>query len=150
MRFLALLVAVIFVFGSRPGFAAAPCDGVNLSLTAQQKTVLAPIFVRQLKEKRPDFSGLPDVTKVDVDSAARGDGWSVYYVGPNVADDAVLFYSGDPRTHEYLTFWTGWDPDATDRTIIDWEVAKMPAIPRRFAACFAWLVLHDEKNWGGP
>jgi hypothetical protein len=112
---------------------ASPCDGMRPTLTAADKSALAPALATQLSTPRVDL----------LDEFRSGD-WQIVYVDSHVADEAFLFYHGDPRTARYITLWSGGAAPGEEASIRAWTIAHAPGIPSALAACFAWHVTKDR------
>jgi hypothetical protein len=112
---------------------ASPCDGMRLTLTTADKATLAPALATQLSSPRVDV----------LDEFHSGD-WRIVYVDSHVADEAFLFYRGDPRSTRYVTLWSGGAALDEEASIRAWTIAHAPGIPVALAACFAWHVTKDR------
>jgi hypothetical protein len=113
--------------------AAAPCDGVDRRLTADQKAVLAPPLAEQLH-----------APNVAVLQAFRFSGWSVVYVQPPASDGPFLFFNRDPAAGRYVALWSGAAAPSEEQDIKNWALKNAPGIPARLAGCFAFHVTQDR------
>ena len=62
-----------------------PCDGVDRGLMDARKSALASVLAGQLH-----------ASTVDVRDSLSASGWNIVYVDTHEADEAFLFFSGDP------------------------------------------------------
>jgi len=126
-----LLIAVLLlgfgVFGM-----TVPYPEIDRSLDLKFASEVSPIIAKQLQKSR-----------VNVLQSFKFEKWIILYVGPNGSDEAYLFYSGDPRTSQFLTLWSGGARTDEEQDIKDWVLKNAPGIPRRLAEYFAW---HVTKN----
>ena len=113
---------------------ASPCEGVDRAGAAREPG-LARSIARQL-----------NVPKVDLLQSFRDGRWRILYVDTHVADEAFLFFAGDPATARYVTMWSGGAAPNEERSIESWAKANAPGIPERLAACFAWHVTQDRDR----
>jgi 2-C-methyl-D-erythritol 4-phosphate cytidylyltransferase len=123
----------IILFGSAA--AGAPCDGIDSSLSTETKVTLAPVIAKQLQ-----------TTTVDVLSSLKSGAWTILYVNPHDADQAFLFYSGDPLTSRYVTLWAGAATRDEESSIRKWVQANAPGAPSPLARCFAWYVTKGRAH----
>ena len=64
-------------------------------------------------------------------------GWRILYVETPAADDAYVFFSGDPARRHYVTLWAGAAESGETESIRAWALENAPGIPPLLAACFA-------------
>lgn len=112
---------------------ASPCNGVSRHLSAKTRAALAPVIAKQL-----------DVPVVDVLQSFRLGHWRVIYVDTHQADEAFLFFSGDPIVSHYVTIWSGAATKSEEKGIKEWVLKNAPGIPRQLAICFAWHVTTER------
>ena len=113
-------------------YCESPCDRVDRGLSNERKIALAPAIAQQLQ-----------VSSVNVLQSFKMGKWSIIYVETDEADEAFLFYSGDPIASHYITLWSGGASRTEEQKIKDWVIKSVPGIPKRLAGCFAW---HVTKN----
>lgn len=135
-----LAVAVLSLSISGVCFAS-PCDGVDRSLTDRQRTAWTPAIKKQLATTL-----LPDVARVDVLQSFRYNRWRIVYVDSHASDEIFLFYSGDPLTSRYVTWWAGAAQISEERETRDAILKNAPSIPLKLANCFAWHVTNDRDK----
>lgn len=125
---------ILLLYGSATCAAAAPCDGVDRSLSEETKAKLAPEIAKQ-----------EGVRSVELSKSFRLDGWVIILV-----DDRLeyLFYSDDPLKSHYVTTWGGIAFREEEHEIKDWTLRNAPGIADKLASCFAWHVTNDplDKN----
>jgi hypothetical protein len=128
-----LIFALVWLIASVSA-VASPCDGVDQSLPDERKAVLAPIVSKQLASKI-------DIHSVEVMRSFHFKDWFILYIDPKTADEAFLFYNGDPINHLYLLAWPDAFSENDERQVIRTLLrGKTKGIPRPLAACFAWYV----------
>ena len=90
---LLVLSAIAFTLSTAtlPVRAENACSGVDRTLPKERAKALGPVIAKQLDAKRADIS-----------QSFRFDGWSILYVSTGEADDAFVFYSGDPMRNKYV------------------------------------------------
>ena len=115
--------------------AAAPCDGIDRSLSGADKTALASDVAAQLH-----------VPSVDVLQSFRTGTWRVLYVDSHTADPAFLFYAGAPASDKYVTLWSGGAAADEEPAIRRWVSANAHGIPEQLADCFAFHVTKDRDR----
>ena len=113
--------------------AESACSGVDRTLPKERSKALAPILAKQLDAKHAEIS-----------KSFRFGGWSILYVSTGEADDAYVFYSGDPMQIKYVTLWGGVALENKEQEIRDWTLKNAPGIPRTLARCFAWHVTKER------
>ena len=126
--------SVVAVFAGTDTTWAAPCSGVDRSLTREQKAAVAPEIARQLQVKA-----------VDVMQSFHAGGWSIFYVDTHETDDAYVFYSRVPARGRYVTLWGGAATTDEEHAIRMWTIKNAPGIPRNLAGCFAWSVTKGNR-----
>ena len=94
---------------------------------------LTPVIAKQLQ-----------VSKVDVLQSFRMDSLSIFYVDTHEADEAFLFYAGDPLTNHFITLWSGGASSSEEQVIKQWVIKNVAGIPTGLADCFAWHVTKDR------
>lgn len=129
---LAFIFMPVLVAISSVAFAS-PCDGVDRQLDKERKIALEPVIAKQLQ-----------ATKVDVLQSFRMDSWSIIYVDTHEADEASLFYNGDPLTNHFITLWSGGASSTEEEEIKNWVMKNAPGVPTGLAGCFAWHVTNDR------
>ena len=126
------LVAALIAYAS-PAIAGSPCDGVDRSLTSDQKAAWQPIVARQLK-----------APKSVVLQAFRFAGWSIVYVDTGVSDETFMFFKGDPHQNRYVTLWGGAAQIDEEKAMETWTRKNAPGVPSTLARCFAYHVTRDR------
>ena len=114
---------------------ASPCDGVDRSLAASDKPRLAQAVATQL-----------DMPNAEILQSFRDGAWRILYIDTHRADEAFLFFVGDPATHRYVTLWSGSAMPNEERSIETWTRSNAANIPARLARCFAWHVTQDRDR----
>lgn len=112
---------------------AAPCDGIDRTLTEERKAELAPVVAKQIKVKT-----------VDVLQSYRDGTWHILYAKTHVTDNAFIFYKADPLKSTYVVAWGGQARPDEEATIARWINGKAKGIPPKLAKCFAWHVTKDR------
>jgi hypothetical protein len=109
--------------------AADPCDSVSRSLPNDRKAQLSAVASEQLK-----------ATTIEVLEYFQVAGWRIIYVASPAADEAYLFYRGDPKPANFVTKWSG-AAKADERSEIErWVLRNANGIPKHLASCFAYHV----------
>ncbi|HEY0281833.1 MAG TPA: hypothetical protein VGC27_04320 [Rhizomicrobium sp.] len=131
------LCSVLLVIASVGANAEArnPCGGVDRGLPAKYKAELEPALAKQLR-----------VPKADVLEMMRDGKWSVIYVDSHDADEAFLFYAGDPLRTHYVSAWSGAAGRNEELAIKRWVTLNVKGVPVRLARCFAWHVTQDRTQ----
>jgi hypothetical protein len=119
-----------------PGTFAAttPCAGIDRALPTP-----APATARAVARDM-------HVQKVKLLESFHAGSWRILYVESYVADEAFLFYPGDPSAHHYVTLWAGAAMPTEQASILAWTEKNAPGIPPKLAACFAWHVTQDRDQ----
>lgn len=125
------VIALILSAAAMPVRAQNPCAGVDRSLPQARAKKLGPRVAKQL-----------DATKADISRSFRFGGWTVLYVSTPNADDAFVFYRGDPMRSKYVTLWGGAAREDEEGEIQSWTLKNASGIPHHLADCFAWYVTH--------
>jgi hypothetical protein len=126
-------IALTLSTATLPVRAENACSGVDRTLPKQRAKALGPVIAKQLDAKQAEIS-----------QSFRFDGWSILYVSTGEADDAFVFYSGDPMRNKYVTLWGGVALENEEGEIRAWTVKNAPGIPRTLANCFAWHVTKER------
>lgn len=126
-------IALTLSAATLPLRAENACSGVDRTLPKEPTKALGPVIAKQLDAKRAEIS-----------QSFRFDGWSILYVSTGEADDAFVFYSGDPMRNKYVTLWGGLALENEEKEIRAWTLKNAPGIPRTLANCFAWLVTKER------
>jgi hypothetical protein len=92
---------------------------VDRTLPKERTKALGPVIAKQLDAKQAEIS-----------QSFRFGGWSILYVSTGEADDAFVFYSGDPMRSKYVTLWGGVALENEEREIRAWTLKNAPGIPR--------------------
>ena len=129
-----VLAGVLCLLWQGPG-RAAPCDGVDRTLSAEQKAGFGRDVAKQLK-----------VGEADVLQSFHLGAWRVLYVDTHVADEAFLFYAADPARHGFVALWSGGAAQTEEPGIRQWVLAHAPGVPAQLAGCFAWHVTKDRDQ----
>jgi len=106
---------------------------VDRALPRKRAEALGPSVAKQLGTK-----------KADISQSFRFGGWSILYVSTGVADDAYVFYSGDPMRKKFVTLWGGAALENEEKAIRVWTLKNAPGIPLTLARCFAWHVTRER------
>jgi hypothetical protein len=126
-------VALILATTVPPVSAQNACSEVDRTLSREHANALGPVIAKQLDAKRAEIS-----------QSFRFNGWSILYVSTGDADDAFVFYSGDPMRSKYVTLWGGVALKNEEKEIRAWTLKNAPGIPRTLANCFAWHVTNER------
>ena len=121
---------------------ADPCSGVDRSLSAAERDLLAPVIEAHLKAQLdPRVSATVRVDPLDVLDVFRVGSWRVVHVNDHATDDPYLVYSESPsRSARYVTAWAGGARADEGLEINKWVLSNAPGIPSALASCFAWYV----------
>ena len=106
---------------------------MDRTLSKERAKALGPVVATQLDARQAEIS----------QSFLLGN-WSILYVATGEADDAYVFYSGDPMRNKYVTLWGGVALENEERDIRAWTLKNAPGIPRALANCFAWHVTKER------
>jgi hypothetical protein len=126
-------IALTLSTATQPVRAENACTDVDRTLSKERVKALGPIIAKQLGAKHAEIS-----------QSFRFGGWIILYVSTGEADDAYVFYSGDPMRSNYVTLWSGAAREDENKEIQDWTLKNAPGIPRTLASCFAWHVTKDR------
>jgi hypothetical protein len=123
---------------------ANPCDGVDQTLTAQQRDAFAPAIEAHLNSQLgPVVQQRITTAASDVLKLLRVGRWHIVHVNTHVSDDPFLVYSSSPtEAKAYLVAWSGAARLDEGPSIRRWLVKEAPGIPKQLATCFAWRVTH--------
>lgn len=135
MRTLIAFILVPVLIATSSVAFSSPCDGVDRQLDKERKVELEPVIAKQLQ-----------ASKVDVLQSFRMDNWSVIYVDTHEADEAFLFYAGDPLTNHFITLWSGGASSTEEEEIKQWVIKNAAGIPAGLADCFSWHVTKDRDK----
>lgn len=131
---LVLLVTVLmFSTAIRSVRAQNACSGVDRTLSSERAKLLGPFIAKQL-----------DAKKAEISQSLRFGGWTILYVSTGEADDAYVFYSGDPTRNRFVTLWGGVALESEEGEIRTWTLKNAPGIPLTLAKCFAWHVTKEH------
>jgi hypothetical protein len=135
MRTLLVLSAVVLMLSTATRLVRAQnaCSGVDRTLPSERAKSLGPFIAKQL-----------DAKQAEVSQSFRFGGWSILYVSTGEADDAYVFYSGDPTRNKFVTLWGGVALEDEEREIRAWTLKNAPGIPLTLAKCFAWHVTRER------
>lgn len=125
MRFIAGILCVLLASEA----LAAPCTGVDRSLSPERKAALSSAIGKQM-----------NAADVEILSSFRTDRWTLLNVDAHQGDEAFLFYSGDPSSTRYIALWAGAARLDEGEEIRQWALSNAPGIPPALASCFAWYV----------
>ena len=116
-------IALILFAATLPVRAENACSGVDRILPKERSKALGPAVAKQLNAKHAEVS-----------KSFRFGGWSILYVSTGEADDAYVFYSGDPMKNMYVTLWGGVALENEEQEIRDWTLKNAPGIPQLLPA----------------
>ena len=68
--------------------------------------------------------------------AYRLGNWYLFNVDTRVADEAYVFFRGDPLTRHYAALWEGGSGSQPE--LRTWARQNAPGIPEALAKCFAF------------
>jgi hypothetical protein len=124
------------------GAVAAPCSGVDRSLSSAKRISLAPIVELHLKAQLdPQVAAHVYVQATDVLHAFRVGRWQIIHVNNHATDDPYVFYADSPsRSAGYIVAWAGAAAASEEQEVARWAMASAPGIPNQLATCFAWYV----------
>ncbi|MFO1368127.1 MAG: hypothetical protein U1F46_03955 [Marinagarivorans sp.] len=125
--FVFILVSVLIAVSSLA--SASPCVGVDRQLDKKHKVALGKVIAKRLQAK-----------KLTVLQSFRLDNWSIIYVASHEADEAFLFFAGDPLINDFITSWSGGAASGEEEEIKNWVIKNAKGIPYGLASCFAWHV----------
>jgi hypothetical protein len=136
MKKLIVQLGIALILSSATLLAGAQnaCSGVDRALPSERAKTLGPVIANQLGAKHAKIS-----------QSFRFRGWSILYVSTGEADDAYVFYSGDPTQKKYVTLWGGVALDSEEGEIRAWTLKNAPGIPLSLAKCFTWHVTTDRE-----
>ena len=126
-------IALMLSSATLPVRAEDACSRVDRTLSKERANAFGPVVAKQLNAKRAEIS-----------QSFRFDGWSILYVSTGEADDAFVFYSGDPARNRYVTLWGGVALENEETEIRAWTLKNARGIPRTLANCFAWHVTKER------
>ena len=106
---------------------------MDRTLPKERTKALGQVIAKQLDAKQAEIS-----------QSFRFGGWSILYVSTGEADDAFVFYSGDPMRSKYVTLWGGVALENEEREIRAWTLKNARGIPRTLSNCFAWHVTKER------
>jgi len=75
----------------------------------------------------------------------RYQGWSIVLAEAPEADNAFVFYSGEPTSSRAVAIWGGAAASFEEQAINDWALENAPGIPKQLARCFSWYVTHGRQ-----
>ena len=114
---------------------ATPCKSIDRTLSIEARKAVAVYVSRDL-----------NVQSAEILQLFRFHDWRIYYVDTFKADEAFLFYRGDPSTSRYIALWSGSATIYEKLSIEAWERSNVPGIPETLARCFAWHVTKDRNQ----
>ena len=126
---MALLLGCTMPTESRAETESSSCSRIDRSLSEEHKTALATAIAKQLNAKN-----------VNVLRSFKSGDWSIINVDSHEADEAFLFYEGDPLTNLYIALWSGAATTDEEADVRNWAIKNAPKIPPHLASCFAWYV----------
>ena len=109
---------------------AAPCDGVDRTLTDERKAELVPAIASQLH-----------INEVTILGSFRYLGWYIIHAETPTSDPPFLFFNGDPVDHRYVALWSGAAMVGEGPTIKHWVLKNAQGIPTALASCFSYRVM---------
>jgi hypothetical protein len=108
---------------------ASPCTGVDEMDSPGTPVGATSAIAAQL-----------GVSSVDILRSLKYGGWQILYVRSPAADDAFLFYKGEPTQRRYIAMWAGAYTREERAAAAHWARTNAPGIPRTLAECFASVV----------
>jgi hypothetical protein len=114
---------------------ASPCDRANRTLTSAQRADFAVAVADQL-----------ETSSAKILRSYRIGNWYLLYVDTRVADEAFVFFRGDPPTHRYVALWNGAGARTGQDELRIWARTNAPGVPETLAKCFAAAAIgrHDR------
>ena len=106
---------------------ASPCDRVSQPLTSAQRSNLSAAVAGQLQ-----------TVTAKILHAYRLGNWYLLYADTPDADEAFVFYRGDPLSHQYVALWSGAGAKTGQSELRSWARLNAPGVPETIAKCFAW------------
>ncbi len=135
VRFLAAALGLaLFSAASGASGATTPCGAIDRALPAEEPAVARAVASQM------------GVQKVKILESFREGNWRILYVNNDVADEAFLFYPGDPTVRRYVTLWAGAAMPTEEASILRWTETNAVGIPPPLAECFAWHVTQDRDQ----
>jgi hypothetical protein len=125
-------IALMLSVATEPVSAENACSGVDRTLPRERAKALGSLVAKQLDAKQGEIT-----------QSFRFGGWSILDVSTGIADDAYVFYSGDPMRTKYVTLWAGAALEDEEGEIRAWTLKDAPGIPVTLARCFAWHVTKE-------
>ncbi len=135
-------VLLVLVANAAAVASAAPCQGVDRTLTEARRAALSAVVARQLQ-------GEPPARRAEVLASFSVGSWSILQVDTPGADEAFLFYPSDPSSSRYLALWSGAARRDEQEAIETWARDSAPGIPPSLAECFAWHVTAGRAEGSG-
>ena len=106
---------------------ASPCDRVAKTLTLAQRAGLSAAVAGQLQATSAKNLRIYQLGN-----------WRLVYVDAPGADEAILFFRGDPLNRQYVALWSGEGAKTKQSELRSWARMNAPGIPETLAKCFAW------------
>ncbi|WP_035060940.1 hypothetical protein [Andreprevotia chitinilytica] len=137
----ALLRGLIGLLVATTAFGS-PCDGVRRDLSPREQAQLAPIIQAHLnRQLAPSLGTEITLGPDDIMQRFSVGHWHVIYVSTHLTDEPFLFYRQDPRhSSGYALTWSGAATEDEEAATRAWVLQKVPGMPRKLAACFAYHV----------
>jgi hypothetical protein len=114
---------------------ATPCDGVNRTISAEEKLSIENSMAKTSPTKKAEIFEYMQVGS-----------WRVIWVNTFDSEPGVLFFSGDPINSEPVTGWGGASIYGEEQEDINWAQNNAKGIPIQLAKCFAWRVSPDGRE----
>ena len=114
---------------------ATPCSAYRRALDPPGTAALAQVVAAQMQ--------VPAVKILDVFQFGS---WHMVYVDTHAADEAVLFFPGDPVRHHYSKLWSGAARRTEALALREWARAGIPGLPPGLANCFGWYVTQGRSR----
>jgi hypothetical protein len=122
-----LLVSMTCSAQTQMHAAASPCYKAKLALTPRQSVNFSTAAAGQLES-----------ASARILRSYRVGNWYLFYIDTQVADEAFVFYRGEPSSHRYIALWSGGAASSKQSELRTWARTNAPGIPETLARCFAF------------
>jgi len=134
----------VFISIATIGRAETPCDGIDQSVSAQEKQAWAPIVVKRLNIILAQLHDTEHVSQVDFLKMFRSHDWAILYVEDYVTDETSLVYKGNPASGTYVTMDAGTLFISEEREYERKLLKRAPGIPPDLARCYVWYFAEGQ------